>query len=313
MSGHLFWPRGHFVPIITFGRGFLVELPSRSSWLSQETLKILPSDGVIFYTDGSLCEGRAGAGVFSDIRESYALGSFATVFQTEIYAISACSDYCRSANMHNTTLLALSSYTISSKLLYQCGLSMQVFSNNNRMRLFWVLGHCDIKGNEEADRLARMGSDSHFCGPEPCFPLSASIVRDMNKKWVIDAHSKDWIALNSCRQSKLWIKHPKLKTTTYLMCLPKKQLRILVSLITGHCCLIKHFHRMGLITSPVGASCQLKEETALPFVCVFPTFATLRTHIFGKLILNASEFREASASTILRFTFQSGRLETNLD
>jgi hypothetical protein len=32
---------------------------------------------VIFYTDGSICEGRAGAGVFSDtldIRESYALG-----------------------------------------------------------------------------------------------------------------------------------------------------------------------------------------------------------------------------------------------
>jgi hypothetical protein len=45
---------------------------------------------VIFYTDGSLCEGRAGAGVFSntlDIRESYALGSLATVFQTEIYVI----------------------------------------------------------------------------------------------------------------------------------------------------------------------------------------------------------------------------------
>jgi hypothetical protein len=42
--------------------------------------------------------------VFSDtlvIRESYALGSLATVFQTEVYAILACSDYCRSANTHN--------------------------------------------------------------------------------------------------------------------------------------------------------------------------------------------------------------------
>jgi hypothetical protein len=124
MSGHLFWPLGDkIVPIIAFGRRFLVELPPRSSWLSQETSEILPSDGVIFHTDGSLCEGEAGAGVFSDtLRESYALGSLAVVFQTEIYAILACSDYCRSANMHNMTicicsnskaaLLALSSYTI---------------------------------------------------------------------------------------------------------------------------------------------------------------------------------------------------------
>jgi hypothetical protein len=98
--------RAQKVPITAFGRGFLVEVPPRSSWLSQETSKILQSDGVIFYTDGSLCEDRAGAGVFSDtldIWESYALGSLATVFQTEVYAILRCSDYCRSANMHNIT------------------------------------------------------------------------------------------------------------------------------------------------------------------------------------------------------------------
>jgi hypothetical protein len=107
------------------------------------------------------------------------------------------------------------------------------------------------------------------------------------------------------------IKHPKLQTTKYLLSLPEKQLRILVSLITGHCCLNKHLHRMGLATSPVCASCQLEEETALHFVCVCPTLATLRTRIFGRPIINASEFTDVSASAILRFAFQSGRLETN--
>jgi hypothetical protein len=67
--------------IIAFGRKFIVELPPRNSWLSQETSEILPSDGVIF-----CMAGRAGVGVFSvtlDITESYALGPLATVFQTE--------------------------------------------------------------------------------------------------------------------------------------------------------------------------------------------------------------------------------------
>jgi hypothetical protein len=59
-------PRDKIVLIIAFGRRFLVELPLRSSWLSQEISEILPSDGVIFYTNGSLCIDRAGAGVFLD-------------------------------------------------------------------------------------------------------------------------------------------------------------------------------------------------------------------------------------------------------
>jgi hypothetical protein len=92
------------VLIFAFGRRFLVELPPKSSWLSQETSEILPSDGVIFYSDGSLCEGRAGAGVFLDtldISKSYAFCSLATVFQTEVYAVFACSDFCRSVNTRN--------------------------------------------------------------------------------------------------------------------------------------------------------------------------------------------------------------------
>jgi hypothetical protein len=66
--------------------GLLPGLPR----LSQVTSEILQAGSVIFYMDGSLCERKAGAGVFLDtldISESYALGSLATVFQTEVYAM----------------------------------------------------------------------------------------------------------------------------------------------------------------------------------------------------------------------------------
>jgi hypothetical protein len=45
---------GKIVPNFAFGRRFSVELPPRCSCLSQGTLEILPSDGVIFYTAGRL-------------------------------------------------------------------------------------------------------------------------------------------------------------------------------------------------------------------------------------------------------------------
>jgi hypothetical protein len=74
-----------------------VDFPMREDW-SPECVDLVAPDGLyIFFSDESLCEGRAGAGVFSDIlnvRKSYALGSHATVLQSEVYAIFACSEYC---------------------------------------------------------------------------------------------------------------------------------------------------------------------------------------------------------------------------
>jgi hypothetical protein len=69
---------------------------SREIWLSEAE----------FYTDGSLFEGRAGSGVFSeelDLKASFALGTFATVFQAD-YAIMACSDYCLRECMTGKTI-----------------------------------------------------------------------------------------------------------------------------------------------------------------------------------------------------------------
>jgi hypothetical protein len=71
-------PRDKFVTLNIFGRKFSVDFPTREDW-STECANLVAPNGLVFFTDGSLCEGRTGAGVFSDIfnvRESYALCSF---------------------------------------------------------------------------------------------------------------------------------------------------------------------------------------------------------------------------------------------
>jgi hypothetical protein len=68
---------------------------------------LVEPDGLVFFTDGSFCGGRSGAGVFSDIlnaRKSYALDSHAMVFQSEVYAILACSEYCISESIVNRAI-----------------------------------------------------------------------------------------------------------------------------------------------------------------------------------------------------------------
>jgi hypothetical protein len=81
---------------------------------------------------------------------------------------------------------------------------------------------------------------------------------------------------------------------------------------TSWVCLNKNLRKMRLRTNPLCVSCELEEKTALHFVCVCLTVTIMRTRIFGKPIMNAMEIAEVSASAILRFAFQSGKLETNL-
>jgi hypothetical protein len=82
-------PSDSMLPLEVFDRKYLVAYPCMEIWLS-EVEAWIPSDGLKYYTDGSLFEGRPGSGVFSeelDLKQSFALGTFATVFQPEVYAI----------------------------------------------------------------------------------------------------------------------------------------------------------------------------------------------------------------------------------
>jgi hypothetical protein len=92
------------VTLNIFGRKFSVDFPTREDW-SKECVDLVGPDGLVFFTDGSLCAGRADAGVFFDIlnvRDSFALGCHATVFQSEVYAILVCSEYCISEGNRST-------------------------------------------------------------------------------------------------------------------------------------------------------------------------------------------------------------------
>jgi hypothetical protein len=113
------------LPLEEFDRYYLVGYPSREIWLS-EAEAWLRFDGLKFYTDGYLFEGRASSGVFFfeelDLKTSFAFGTFATVFEAMVYAILAFSDYFLRECMTGKTigicsnsraaLLALSSHTV---------------------------------------------------------------------------------------------------------------------------------------------------------------------------------------------------------
>ncbi|KAJ8985201.1 hypothetical protein NQ317_018230 [Molorchus minor] len=82
--------------------------------------------------------------------------------------IQICSD-------SRAALLAIESSKVKSRLVLKCKKSLNNLASRNKVILTWVPGHSGVRGNEEADRLAREGSAMYPIGPEPILGVPYSM------------------------------------------------------------------------------------------------------------------------------------------
>ena len=129
----------HMTPRYSFEKTYGITLPTREDWQHQELwLDANKPGGLVWFTDGSKTSVGTGAGIFgwsprSEL--SFALGEHATVFQAEVYAITACiSENIKKAyeNKHiyiytdsQAALRALDSPRITSRLVWDCKMTIK--------------------------------------------------------------------------------------------------------------------------------------------------------------------------------------------
>ena len=116
---------------------------------------------------------------------SFPFGKFATVFQTEIYAILQCAyENIRRAYKNKRILIfsdsqaalkALGGPKVISGLVAGCLDALSALASLNKVTLAWVPGHWGISGNERADKLARQASAMPLLGPEPAVGIPISV------------------------------------------------------------------------------------------------------------------------------------------
>jgi ribonuclease HI len=142
-----------------------MRFPDGNEW---KGVSIRQKWGLIWYADGSKTNNGTGAGVNcpgTRRKLSFSLRQHTTLFQTEVYAIKACTVENTDRNYKNRTIYilsdsqaaikALGKYHITSKLLWDCHQSLTQLAKHNRV----MPGHEGIVGNETADQLARTGSE----------------------------------------------------------------------------------------------------------------------------------------------------------
>ncbi|KAJ8941264.1 hypothetical protein NQ318_016929 [Aromia moschata] len=180
-----------------------IQIPSRDDW--DNINNTICQNGIIWFTDGSKIGYKAGAGVYGKTtrtRLSFALGSYASVFQAEIYAILACGmEILKTAPKRRTiqictdsqaALMAIESSKVKSQFVLDCKKILNDLASCNRVILTWVLGHSGVPGNEEADRLARVGSIGYPIGPEPILGVPYSMGVSTMKELLNKEFKKSW-------------------------------------------------------------------------------------------------------------------------
>lgn len=253
------------------------------------------------YTDGSKTANGTGAGVFShdlNIHISKPLGEYATVYQAECVGITLAARAIQARKVTDmririvsdsaSVLQALHKNTIASGLLLECHQALESVATANTVTLQWIKGHSGSLGNDAADELARRGSDAMVYGPEPITPVPFSQFRSWLQNQTTTQHENRWSSIDSCRQSKLAMPNIDKKLTTRLLRLNRRNLRIMVGTITGHCSLNKHFYTIGVTDSPLCRACMEAEETVSHVLLDCVELKEIRAQFLGRPVTVAN-------------------------
>lgn len=306
-------PSDCMIPIIHTLRNFSVSFPSRELWLEDESL--CNSDHT-FYTDGSLLEGMAGCGVFSEnprTELSRCLGPNASVFQAEISGLIDCITVCLQHNLRNkeikiccdsrAALSAVSACKVESRLVLDCINALNLLGASNDLGLLWIPSHSSYEGNEAADELARAGSAAALIGPLPVIPLSKGWVKSLITDWLANEHKRHWLTpADSYRQTRNIISEPLSRNDAKrLISLSKPVLRKLVGFATGHSYFRRHLKTIGLAQNSQCERCLEDEETAYHLLCDCPALSQRRRRYMGDSFLNEDSLLRAGIWKIKSF------------
>ena len=249
-----------------------------------------PGPGLMAFTDGSKDRDRVGAGLVileqgKRIHEEMArLPDLCSVFQAELYAILMAAKYFNTQPLLQTpyifsdsqaALKALSGDEICSQLVLDTVAELNLIGD---IQLGWVRGHASCRGNLMADRVAKTAGQLPVVTqilPLPRCEIKKQILSWLHRRW-----NQEWESYPLARQTKTFFPAIDFKKSQQILQLGRKPLGRFIRLVTGHCSLRSHCHRVNQDENEMCRLCGADPETFLHFLMDCPSLIDARRDVF---------------------------------
>ena len=277
------------------------------------------------FTDGSKKEdGLAGSGyvVYHQgneiVNKSISLGRSASVFQAEIIAINAVAEDLLARDTNNSAIdiysdsqsaiQAISGLRVTARTVLTCRDTLSTLvSHSNAVTLHWVPGHYDVMGNERADLLAREGSNKPPYGPEPLVPIPYSSLKRTVGAWIRSEHNKVWSGSMVGQSTKTVLPVTDKAFTKTLLDLNRREMRVVMHMLSQHNSLRYHLHRIGQAEDPQCSRCGMELETPRHIVEECPALVHLRIRVFNAFNITLKEIvSNKSLKALVRYLTLAG-------
>jgi len=120
-------------------------------------------------------------------------------------------------------------------------------------------------------------------------------------QWSVQEQNRQWHNIKSCHQTKQFMQVVNIRLRQYAVRLSRKDLRLLVGLLTGHNTLNRHLTLLRRTDDPLCPLCGEEEDTSLHLSGNCCAIAEKLCEFFGRYFLGPGGLRQEHWSTLLRF------------
>jgi ribonuclease HI len=226
------------------------------------------------------------------------LGTMATVFQAEVFAIGQAAAYVTNHREmlagikqidiitdSQSALLALDATHTSSKLVSDCMKELDKLQKLTQVNINWIKAHVGHEGNERADVLAKEGTDKINYNIEPILPVPKAWIRNKIRKYITTEWTNRWQGVAEARQTKYFFPKPNYQTSKKLLSYDKTTCAKLFRWISGHSFHRYHNHITNpeLYTSPLCRACSTEREETSHLFAYCNGISHIRMRICGTI------------------------------
>ncbi|XP_048515942.1 uncharacterized protein LOC125502190 [Athalia rosae] len=224
---------------------------------------------------------------------SLALGNTATVLQAEVFALLSCVKkiltlgyrgehiYICSDSRAALIVRSIDVYVVRSKLVQEYTALLRQLAQSNRVKLLWVPAHKGIKGNIEADRLAKRGALRHGRDRGCQIGVPTEHVKKLAKRIARDKFAKLWGNAPDMLHTRGLFEGPSSGLGEELIKLSRTELRSVIGLVTGDWYTGRHLVHLGLRKEASCPKCGKEAETPQHLLVRCRGLVGPRTEAFG--------------------------------